>query len=550
MKRILCTLLITLAIITTTKAADGDVIEIIYSNTSASVTIPESLTSIVTYTVSGAHVNVVSSTTTEEYIYKLSGTSTDGSFTFTGAYKLTLELAGVVLTSKVGAAISINCGKRCAVVLDEGTYNWLADCNGGAQKGAFYFDGHPEFEGPGTLEVLGNTKHAIAAKEYCQIKKTTGTINILGAISDGIHCGKGKVFNEHNFFQISGGVITIENVGSDAIDSDDYGRMNIKGGVINVTINTDGGTGLKCDSIFNMTGGTLNITVNGKDAEAIRANYQALLYGGEINVNISGDGSKGIKSNCKAAGSTGPVFGGGYLTVDSTNCNFYIHANDLTDSTTGDVTKARAISADQDLIHNYGDIEIFAYGTLSNQFHSDSLVVRNGGTLTIHQAPWKFYYADFEYDMTAYVDLQIDGIAVDDINNYAIGAFIGDECVGIAIENYLRIYSNSTTADEITFKAFDLTSEQPITVLSISKEVVFENGSIVSTDSDPIILNGRSFLRGDVNGDGSVTIADVTALVNIILGSGTDTYNAADVNEDSTISIADVTALVNLILGK
>jgi len=61
--------------------------------------------------------------------------------------------------------------------------------------------------------------------------------------------------------------------------------------------------------------------------------------------------------------------------------------------------------------------------------------------------------------------------------------------------------------------------------------------------------------RGDVNRDGQVTIADVTALVNIILGKDNAVpyqydHNAADVNEDHTITIADVTALVNVILGK
>ena len=61
----------------------------------------------------------------------------------------------------------------------------------------------------------------------------------------------------------------------------------------------------------------------------------------------------------------------------------------------------------------------------------------------------------------------------------------------------------------------------------------------------------QAFLRGDVNGDGKVTIADVTALVNIILGKTTN-YNAAvaDINGDTKITIADVTALVNIILGK
>ena len=57
------------------------------------------------------------------------------------------------------------------------------------------------------------------------------------------------------------------------------------------------------------------------------------------------------------------------------------------------------------------------------------------------------------------------------------------------------------------------------------------------------------FLIGDVNKDGVVSIADVTALVNIILGRGFDPEHA-DVNADGAITIADVTALVNIILGK
>ena len=60
---------------------------------------------------------------------------------------------------------------------------------------------------------------------------------------------------------------------------------------------------------------------------------------------------------------------------------------------------------------------------------------------------------------------------------------------------------------------------------------------------------------GDINRDGDITIADVTALVNIILGKDDDepqlyNHDAADVNDDGDITIADVTALVNIILGK
>ena len=64
----------------------------------------------------------------------------------------------------------------------------------------------------------------------------------------------------------------------------------------------------------------------------------------------------------------------------------------------------------------------------------------------------------------------------------------------------------------------------------------------------------KAATNGDVNGDGSVTIADVTALVNIILGNSANPTeegeeNVADVNQDGSVTIADVTALVNIILG-
>ena len=60
---------------------------------------------------------------------------------------------------------------------------------------------------------------------------------------------------------------------------------------------------------------------------------------------------------------------------------------------------------------------------------------------------------------------------------------------------------------------------------------------------------------GDVNKDGSVTRADVSALVNIILGkvpmdSADYDMEAADVNNDGQRTIADVTKLVNIIMDK
>lgn len=53
---------------------------------------------------------------------------------------------------------------------------------------------------------------------------------------------------------------------------------------------------------------------------------------------------------------------------------------------------------------------------------------------------------------------------------------------------------------------------------------------------------------GDVNGDGEVTISDVTALINSLL-AGTTSGATDDVDGDGRVSITDVTALINLLLS-
>lgn len=57
---------------------------------------------------------------------------------------------------------------------------------------------------------------------------------------------------------------------------------------------------------------------------------------------------------------------------------------------------------------------------------------------------------------------------------------------------------------------------------------------------------------GDANGDGKVTIADVTATVNFILGSegGRFVYSNADMSHDYKVTTDDVKAIVNMILGQ
>ena len=56
--------------------------------------------------------------------------------------------------------------------------------------------------------------------------------------------------------------------------------------------------------------------------------------------------------------------------------------------------------------------------------------------------------------------------------------------------------------------------------------------------------------QGDVNVDGTATIADVTSLINYLLTGNDSTVGVgfSDLNEDNKVSIADVTALISLLL--
>ena len=68
-----------------------------------------------------------------------------------------------------------------------------------------------------------------------------------------------------------------------------------------------------------------------------------------------------------------------------------------------------------------------------------------------------------------------------------------------------------------------------------------------------VTLTGpEDVLRGDVNCDGFVDIADVSALIDILLSrdATTNEHPEADLDGDQSISISDVSALIDLLLGR
>ena len=253
-------------------AVDDNTVEIFYNGSSATVTVANNIRSYITDQSNGSHVKLIQGSGVNDKVgeitYNLSGTSTDGEFYLQGSYKATVELAGLTLTNPNGPALNIQNGKRVAVSAKKGTNNTLTD---GANytddlNGCLHCKGHTEFQGKGTLNIVGNYKHAIYSKEYVEIKNLT--LNITAAQKDGIHCKE--------YFLMKSGTVNISGVGDDGIqvelkgdsptaitadhEDEDTGNFYMEDGEL--TISNYGSKAIKADGSVSTSGGKQNYDKN------------------------------------------------------------------------------------------------------------------------------------------------------------------------------------------------------------------------------------------------------------------------------------------------
>ena len=94
-------------------------------------------------------------------------------------------------------------------------------------------------------------------------------------------------------------------------------------------------------------------------------------------------------------------------------------------------------------------------------------------------------------------------------------------------------------------KGFDNEGNEEVTLLTFKSY----NGMGVYKIGPAIEPDGPQYDVCDVNRDGSVNAADVTALYNFILNGDTTYLETSDVNNDGAVNAGDVTAVYNKILG-
>ena len=299
-------------------------VAVTYDGTSATVTIAGNVAQYVTPTISGAHVNIEQTNTEavddDEITYVLSGTTSDGEFALSGSYKCTVSLAGVTLTNPSGAAINITNGKRIQISAKKDTENTLADGSGGSQKACVYSKGQIQLQGNGTLNVVGNTKHAIKSGDYITVKNLT--LNITSAVGDGINC--------EEYFLMKSGTVSISGTGDDGIqcdlggdastgeivatetvdahDDEDSGNVYIEGGTLNITVTADAAKGIKSEGDLKISDGTFTIKTTGggawdtddlktKASSCLSADGNTTISGGTLSLTSTGAGGKGINGD-------------------------------------------------------------------------------------------------------------------------------------------------------------------------------------------------------------------------------------------------------------
>ena len=331
-------------------------VNVVYNGDTATVSVGDSAAQYLTVSQQGAHVSIAQgSDLATEITYNLSGSSTDGGFYMSGSYKATIELNGLTLTNTSavysGAAVHVQNGKRINVKVITGTENTLVDAASGSQKGCLYVKGHAEFKQQGTLNVVGNVKHAIKAGEYISLKNAT--LNVTSAVGDGISCNQ--------YFLMESGTINISGTEDDGIQCDldgdastgetedhedeDSGNIYIEGGNITVNCAAIAAKGIKAaGDIFISGEPVINVTTSGKgmwdtdDEETkaacgISSDRNIDISGGTLTLTATGSGGKGMKCDSVL------TISGGDITVSTNGGLYYNDGNTENTNYTGNTDR-------------------------------------------------------------------------------------------------------------------------------------------------------------------------------------------------------------------
>ena len=152
--------------------------------------------------------------------------------------------------------------------------------------------------------------------------------------------------------------------------------------------------------------------------------------------------------------------------------------------------------------------------------------------------------------------------------NCASSDYIKITSSGLPDMRYVKVYAGEFTAPQLkasesgdeTYRVITGITDKNYTVTGLTScgsfyfyvEANYINGGIAPSIVKEVTLfeSEHTFQLGDVDHNGDVNIADVTDLIDFLLGSDNGAcIECGDVETDGTINIADVTALIDMLLN-
>lgn len=141
-------------------------------------------------------------------------------------------------------------------------------------------------------------------------------------------------------------------------------------------------------------------------------------------------------------------------------------------------------------------------------------------------------------------------------NQYLPGDINGDGNITVADVTDLMLYLSGYTTD-IYDTCADVHADSRIDLLDMEKliDLIFHGtwyeGYVLNESIEyyaDVFVNYPQVMPGDLNGDGTINISDVTALISLLMDNDEIDLPYADVNGDGVVNISDVTYIINMVL--
>lgn len=305
-------------------------------------------------------------TISDEGVYNLTGTISDGLIRVNTEGNVKLVLNNVSITNSSGPAIYIENASDVIIELAESSNNYLED---GSSYSGYETDvigtifSHDDitFQGNGTLEAVSNNEDGIVSKDDLKI---VNGIYIINSKDDGIR-GKDSVYIQNGTFTINS---TGDGIKSTNDTETDKGYILIENGTFKINSTLDG---IDSQTKLLIQNGTFDITTGGGSSNSSSSDN----WGRWGNSNSSNsESAKGIKTGDNLVIENGTF--NFNTSDDAIHCNNYVGIKSGTlNITSGD----DGIHADTELIIDDGEINI----TKSYEGLEASKITINNGNIDV-----------------------------------------------------------------------------------------------------------------------------------------------------------------------